>query len=395
MGDSALAAFSRIHHPFAEAWASTSSEVADYLGPLTVNRAHRAARAGRLIADLLFPDAAYLMAIRVLLHLRTGLSPEESKLLSLNDVRFEGNQVSVLTTKKRAQRTRWIALDTNVSAPWGWKAGDLLNRANSAMALARAQAPTQMAFWITPKRAGGGSLEIRQEVFDQYGFGRLIDEAAIEISTPHDLRRLRKTVKSVRAALVGTMAGGAGDDHSIEVFRHHYAQSTTVHVIAARTVMNAQGEVFDRVVEGPTMIAAPAADMVTAAEPTLASLARDVTNESPVEQTLTTTACKSPYASPFTAAGTLCHASPSLCLQCPNAVVFTDHVPRLLAYQAVLQRLQDSMTPIAFAEVHGQQKANLDLILSKFPDAQSNEPTERLAVSTDLHLPLAQRVTLT
>lgn len=380
---------------FASTWDSDDNEIAEFLGPLTVDKRSRGTRAIKQIAALLLPGTRYLMAVRVLLHLRTGLSPEETRGLRRDEVQFEGQQVVIATTKLRAQRARNVFLEASDNpAHWGWKAGDLLYRAGEAMAFARELAPDQPGFWVSAKRFGT-SIKVGQDFFTTYNLGDLVRDAGLHISEPHDLRRLRKTVKSVRAVVTGTMAGGAGSDHSVEVFRRHYAQTTTVHVIAARTVMEAQTSVLQRATEGPTLITALASDFAHAADSPVADLAAHVANESPIEQELTATACRNPLDSPFAAEGSLCHASPTLCLQCKNAVVFADHLPRLVAYRRVLRGHERSMQPIAFAEVYGQQQTNIDAILDRFPEAKVLE-AEALFDSHggQLHIPLGHRADL-
>jgi len=203
------------------------------------------------------------------------------------------------------------------------------------------------------------------------------------------MRRLRKTVKSARAALLGTLNGAAGDDHSVEVFRGHYAQTTTVHTIAAQTVLRAQRKVLERASNGPTFIDATAADV--AARPTdsdVAALATSVAEESPTEQQLTLSACRDPYDPPVGETGSLCHASPSLCLQCRNAVIFRDHLPRLVVYRDVLDDIEKCMPPIQFSEVYGQQRVNIDAVLTEFTIDHIEGARQEAA---HLHRPLGQR----
>ena len=38
-----------------------------------------------------------------------------------------------------------------------------------------------------------------------------------------------------------------------------------------------------------------------------------------------------------------------MCFACPNAIVFTDHLPRILAYRDILRRHENEMTPTQFA----------------------------------------------
>lgn len=345
----------------------------------------------------LAPEEEYLLAIRVLLHLQTGWAPEESGRLLRSDIEFGESSVRVRATKLRAQRIRWHTLPSTQQPPQGWKAGDLIRRAAQAMHHAHALSPDEPLFWVT------GIARVRDRRDDEYPlyvirarhFGgtnslkKLIQRHALTVSEPHDMRRLRKTVKSARAAVLGTLNGAAGDDHSVEVFRGHYAQTTTVHTIAAQTVLRAQRKVLNRAKHGPTFIDATAADV--AASPTdseVAALATSVAEESPTEQQLTLSACRDPYDAPFGQPGSLCHTSPSTCLQCRNAVIFRDHLPRLIVYRDVLDDIEKSMPPIQFSEIYGQQRVNIDAILAEFPSDQIESARRQNA---DLHRPLGQR----
>lgn len=349
------------------------------------------------VGAYLTPEDEYLLAIRVLLHLQTGWAPEESRRLLRSDVEFGESSVRVRVTKLRAQRIRWHTLDSPQRPLWGWKAGDLIRRAAQAMQHAHALSPNEPLFWVT------GVARARDRRDDEYPalvirarhfhstptLKKLIQRHELTISEPHDMRRLRKTVKSARAAVLGTLNGAAGDDHSVEVFRGHYAQTTTVHTIAAQTVLRAQRKVLDRANHGPTFIDAPAASIAAGANDSDATaLAKSVADESPVEQQLTLSACRDPYDAPFGQPGSLCHASPSACLQCRNAVIFRDHLPRLLVYRGVLEDIEKSMPPIQFSEIYGQQRVNIDAILAEFPPDQIEFA---LRQNPGLHRPLGQR----
>jgi hypothetical protein len=349
------------------------------------------------VGAFLAPDDEYLLAIRILLHLQTGWSPEESVGLRRTDVEFGDDAVRVRATKLRAQRIRWHTLTSPSEPPWGWKAGDLLRRAAHAMRHAHALTPAEPLFWVAGIRSlheqpdhEYPQFSIRARYFGHPNSLRnIIERHGLSITEPHDMRRLRKTVKSARAALLGTLNGAAGDDHSVEVFRGHYAQTTTVHTIAAQTVLRAQQKVLERATNGPTFVAAAAADVVnTQPDPELAALAAAVADETPTEQELSVAACRDPYHAPFGQVGSLCHASPSMCLQCRNAVVFADHLPRLLAYRDVLDDIEKVTPPTVFGEVYGQQRMNIDAILAEFPTEQT-DAARRLNIR--LHRPLGQR----
>jgi hypothetical protein len=349
------------------------------------------------VGAYLTPEDEYLLAIRVLLHLQTGWAPEESGQLLRSDIEFGESSVRVRATKLRAQRIRWHTLSSAPQPPWGWKAGDLIRRAADALQHAHALTPDEPLFWVTGIRS---VRDRRSDEYPQYcvraryfgstnSLNKLVHRYGLTISEPHDMRRLRKTVKSARAALLGTLSGAAGDDHSVEVFRGHYAQTTTVHTIAAQTVLRAQRKVLERASNGPTFIDATAADV--AARPTdsdVAAVATSVAEESPTEQQLTLSACRDPYDPPVGETGSLCHASPSLCLQCRNAVIFRDHLPRLVVYRDVLDDIEKTMSPIQFSEVYGQQRVNIDAVLSEFTIDHIEGARQQAA---HLHRPLGQR----
>lgn len=351
----------------------------------------------RSVGAFLVPEPEFLLAVRVLLHLQTGWAPEESVQLAFGDIEFDAKSVRVRATKLRAQRVRWYTLASPIAGPWGWKAGDLLRRAHHALRHARELAPGEAGYWIAPvamardrRAAEYPSFLVRAHYFGTLNsLTKLIDRHGLSISQPHDMRRLRKTVKSARAALLGTLSGAAGDDHSVEVFRSHYAQSTTVHTIAAQTILRAQGKVLDRARTGPTLIKATAAEIADGNQGSdLEQLANAVATETDVERQLTLAACRDPYDAPFMTTGALCHAAPSMCLECRNAIVFRDHLPRLVVYREALDAIEKNMPPAAFGEVYGQQRVNIDAIIAEFPQPDISAARDQAAA---VHRPLGQR----
>ncbi|MCV7153465.1 hypothetical protein [Mycolicibacterium pyrenivorans] len=255
--------------------------------------------------------------------------------------------------------------------------------------------PNEQQFWMIGCRSARDRLNheyphyiIRPNQFNDT-LGKLVEDHGLSISKPHDMRRLRKTVKSARAALLGTLAGAAGDDHSVEVFRGHYAQTTTVHTIAAQTVLRAQNKVLHRASQGPTFVTATAAEIAQNPTPSeFTEIAASVAAETPTEQELTIAACRDPLGAPFQEKGVLCHASPSMCLQCRNAIVFRDHLPRLIAYKEALDSIEKNTAPVVFSEIYGQQRVNIDAIFAEFPPEQI-DAARRAPVH--VHRPLGQR----
>ncbi|MGB3168871.1 MAG: hypothetical protein WBB62_05305 [Rhodococcus sp. (in: high G+C Gram-positive bacteria)] len=346
---------------------------------------------------LLTPDDQYLTAIRVLLHLQTGWAPEESRMLTRSDVEFVGNEVRVRAKKNRAQRVRWYTLTSDPNSERGWSAGNLLRRATAAMQTAYEMSPDENWFWTTGTGGGRGVgptaypfFSIHRCTFAATGsLHSLIENHRLEISQPHDMRRLRKTVKSARAALIGTLSGAAGDDHTVEVFRGHYAQTTTVHTIAAQTVIRTQNKVLHRAANGPTLVETEAATLAVASrDDEMVGIAQSVVDESPAERELSVAACSDPFSAPHSPAGGLCMDAPSMCLRCPNAVVFIDHLPRLVSYHEILLDQHKLMPPQQFHELCGQQLTNLEAILAQFP---ADKVENARAAHVHIHRPLRER----
>lgn len=348
--------------------------------------------AGRLLA----PSDQHLSALRALIHLQTGWSPEETKWLTRDEVEFGDSDVRVLATKNRARRQRWYTLASAADGTPGWKAGDLFRRAQWAMRHAHALSPGQPWFWacggkystvgvtVTP------NFSVRRCTFNgSSSLGGLVRAHEIDISAPYDMRRLRKTVKSARAVLLGTLNGAAGDDHSVEVFCDHYLHTTTVHTIAARTVIRAQDKVLRRATTGPTLIPSDAATIAaTTPGSRVGDLAACVADERASERDLTVSACTDPYRPPHGTGHQLCTGGPSMCLRCPNAVVFVDHLPRLVRYHEVLLAQQKSLPPQQFHELYDQQLVNLQDIINAFPTAHIEAA---YAQHVDVHIPLTER----
>lgn len=353
-----------------------------------------AGRITRRLLSYLYPTGEDLVAFRSLLQLETGAAPEEWSGVRLTDIEHSTGVLRVRLRKARAHRTRTVRCAlTAADDRRGWRAGDLTLRLIAVTELARSEATEggvsdADVLFLTVQRTTSRHLIARRESFSRYPFTSLLTSISPEISKPYDSRRLRKTVKSVRAAVLRSADAAAGDDHSIAVYQRHYAQSTTVHVLAGNAVNAAQNQVFDRV-RGPVFVHA-AASTVNAVAGDLGAAAAAELSSSATEHGMNVTQCTSPYESPFTPAGRLCEHRPSMCFACPNAIVFADHLPRVLAYREILRGHENEMPPAQFAAVHGQQLVNVERILGEFSPAEiENARTAHETVA--VHLPLTQR----
>lgn len=355
-------------------------------------------RVMRRLMSYLYPSDTDLVAFRTLLQLETGAAPEEWSRVTLGDIEPATEAIHVRLDKARARRSRTVRCAlTSAGRRSGWRAGDLLRRLQAATEHARDEA-TEInaadadALFLTAHRTTTRHLAVRAESFSRQPFSSLLASVSPAITRPYDARRLRKTVKSVRAAVLRSADIAAGDDHSVEVFRRHYAQSTTVHVLAGAAVNAAQQQVFTRIQRGPVFVNTPAHAIDRDIDDALTAAADAEVASTPTDRAMNVAHCASPYESPFSPAGRLCEHRPTMCFACPNAIVFADHLPRLLAYREVLRGHEKEMPPAQFAAVYGQQVANIEQILDEFSPEQREQASRDLDGLTErVHIPLSQR----
>lgn len=373
-------------------------ELSEYFAsdrPTTPGGGHRVMR--RLMSYL-YPSDTDLVAFRTLLQLETGAAPGEWSRVTLGDVEPATDAIHVRLHKARARRSRTVRCAlTSTGRSNGWRAGDLVRRLQAATEHARDEA-TEIgaadanALFLTAHRTTTRHLDVRAESFSRQPFSSLLASISPTISRPYDARRLRKTVKSVRAAVLRSADVAAGDDHSVEVFRRHYAQSTTVHILAGAAVNAAQQQVFTRIQRGPLFVNAPAHALDRDIDDVVSAAADAEVAATPTDRAMNVAHCTSPYESPFSPAGRLCEHRPSLCFACPNAIVFANHLPRILAYREVLRDHEKEMPPAQFAAVYGQQLANIEQILDEFSSEQREQASQDLDGLTErVHIPLSQR----
>lgn len=346
---------------------------------------------------LLVPPPMFSSAIKILILFRTGWTPEEISDLTNSDMRFDEEGVSVELTKLRANRVHTRRLHIYQGIENYWQPGNLLNLSNELFSVGRKLRPDIPNFWIcsisqaTISRSKNGFLHpwingiMNQTHSKMSGF---IEANDLNISLPHEYRRIRKTVKSAQATIFGTAISGAGFDHTPETFSRHYAQTTSVRIIAANRTITAQETALKQALElQPRFINAeaewvhenlPSGDVKTAAEETL--------NESASDSRLNLTYCSDPYSAP--SGEGLCMEAPTMCLQCKNAIIFRDHLPRLVYFQKFLERRAKELTPPEFELRYGQQRRNINAILDSVNVDDLKKAVQREA---KIYIPLTER----
>lgn len=352
------------------------------------------------IARYFYPDRADLIAFRTLLQLQTGTAPEEWTSVTLMDISPSDSSVAIRIHKHRAHRIRTIHCPRSSGRPLtGWKSGDLVQRLLAVTQPSRdvltpvEDDPTEGPLFCTVERTRHNTFDARLIQFERGEYRELCRATSPEVPPPYDARRLRKTVKSIRAAVLRSI-DVAADDNTTPVFQQHYAQSTTLHVLAGEAITSAQSQVFARCQGGPTYVDRPAEDLISHPNKALARAAREVVDSTETDRSMGPAHCLAPFESPYAPPGAVCPQRPAMCFSCPNAIVFPDHLPRLLAYRDVLLSYAHEMPPTQFASTYGQQLTNLELVISKFtPEALEAARAELKRLVRAIHLPLAQRGT--
>lgn len=348
--------------------------------------------ARRHLAFLLSPTPRELQAFRVLLLMETGWAPEQLTDLRLKDIALGDERVSLTTTKNRGRGLKLYDYRKGASNWSVWALLDRLMRLCEHLRHLGDVAREDQYLFARLSRSGRGRI-FTNDVFKDYLLKDLVLETGIEWSGAYDIRRLRKTFKTIQGAITGTAAGAAGTDHTVQVSRDHYMQTTTVHFMAAKAVNTAQKFVYDRVTLGPTVVAAQAEDIRgTGKEAQILEKALETTAESAKDIEMGVTACRDPYDSPFTASGKLCHLRPSSCFLCPNALVFLDHLPRIMAFRNTVVAQEPNFTPTEFQAVWGAALASIDAIMGEFSPEQLEQAS--LALPGSVHIPISQRIQL-
>ncbi len=331
-----------------------------------------------------------LQAFRILLLMETGWAPEQLTDLRFGDLEWGDGKVTVRTQKLRARTMKSHEYYKGNSR---WNVYALLERLIALTEPIRhlATGPRVEQYLLVRLNRSGQETYVTNEIFKQYLVKDLVRDAGISWSGPFDIRRIRKTFKSIQGAVTGTAAGAAGMDHTIQVSRDHYMQSTTIHVLAAKVTNAAQEYVYNSIVQGPVVIPAKASKLsLGQGDETVMDLAARTADESPKDMEMGVTACKNPYDSPFTTAGTLCHVRPSMCFLCPNALIFQDHLPRILSFRDTLLAQQPNFHPQEFQTAWGGTLASMEAILKEFSPTQLEAASGSAAAH--VHIPISQRV---
>ncbi|APE38804.1 hypothetical protein BOX37_28225 [Nocardia mangyaensis] len=387
------------HLPTAAQW---PTELAD-LVPTGVSRRRWHRMLVQSLSGMLYPTNLDLHGFRVLLMAASGHTSEEISGLSEYDVEFTPDGVTLTFTKLRARSIRRRSYRTA-------QAKELVafgteSKLDVAELIRRLLAVTERV-----RRHSGLSpaplfVRVNPNIYDlvprpfegamtDASFRVWLERVGVSVAGPADIRRLRKSGKVEKAIAYRGRVSDVADDHTVEVFRGHYAHGTTLHVIAANVITAAQQRWFSEAITGPTVLS-------TDAEPALAH------PDAPAALGLTTgqidelrsgaldmgiSSCRDPFDSPFGRSGQVCPVAPLRCLECRHALILPSNLPQLLLLSDHLHRLRNRLSPRHFHELWGQSTANLAAVLAERSDAEIAMARKQIALSeASLHLPMASR----
>ncbi|SIC31525.1 Uncharacterised protein [Mycobacteroides abscessus subsp. bolletii] len=357
----------------------------------------RRSRVASWCARAVLPAVGDLVAFRLLLLAGTGVSPAEISSLRVSDIEWTDEGVRLQLTKARAGRSQGRFF---VGSPTGrgWDVPGvlqtLLDYTEPARALVSEELRDQVWLAVPDRHDAELRFVPRAVMFgtDSGAMTNWIDSVRGvydlgEISTPHDVRRIRKTKVAERAInLRGSLADIAGDDHTTKVFFAHYAHTTTLRVYSASVISRVQSALVDAVKTGFTAFVGQRSQVPLAAltealplEPKQARSLRSGALDMGVAD------CRDPFDSPFTNKGKLCGSAPLSCLLCQNAVVFTDHLPNILALINTMQTARRTMGPEEWIAVWGPQYDAAQALMASLPETVRDAAQQRAAEAhTDL-----------
>lgn len=360
----------------------------------------------RVLAGMLYPHNLDLHAFRVLLMAATGHTSEEVTGLTEADVGFTAHGVELTFTKLRAHAIRRRAYGavpvstttavSHVSKP-RLDTADIVRRLMAVTDRLRRRSGLSPAPLFVRAVVHVYDLTVRPFEGDMNGAGfkTWLDRVGVTLEGPADIRRLRKSGKVEKALAYRGRINDVADDHSVEVFRGHYAHGTTLHVIAGHVITTAQQRWLAEAITGPTVLTGDGeAQLDHALAPATVGLSAEQIEQLRSDaMDMGVSSCRDPLDSPFGRPGQPCPVAPLRCLECRHAVVLPSNLPQLLLLADHLESLRRRLTPQHFHTMWGQSHANLAAVLADRTDAEITLARKQIDTgATTLHLPLSARV---
>jgi hypothetical protein len=156
-----------------------------------------------------------------------------------------------------------------------------------------------------------------------------------------DLRRLRKTYKSIRYIRSGGVLDDFADGHTKQVAASHYANIEAHRQLHESAVEDGLREALDVALAPPVVLGDNGTRLDSGADQLGPDEVRATLSG---ENDVFLASCKDFYASPYAAKkGRACPAAVWGCLECPNAVFTTRHLPSILTFLDFTERQRDEL----------------------------------------------------
>jgi hypothetical protein len=323
-------------------------------GPLTSDDQRRPGMANRFnrlggiihLNTMLFLTIPDLVPFQVLLTCQTGLEPECLRQLRADClVNPARGFVSIAYDKRRAHgqshKTRRVSDGGALHHP-----GGLLRLALRLTERARKALGTDQ-LWVVGtyqglREAFGKPLTMSQS-FDawlaRHRLDRMTDRGGEPVRL--DLRRLRKTYKSIRYLRSGGMLDDFTEGHTKQIAADHYANIEAHRELHESAVEDGLREALDVALAPPVVLDGDGMRLDCGPgqlEPDEVRAALSGDND------VFLASCKDFYASPYaTKKGAGCPAAVWGCLECPNAVFTTRHLPSILTFLDFTEQKRDEL----------------------------------------------------
>lgn len=334
------------------------------------------------VEGLIWPTEHALMPVVVLLGLRTGLPPECIKDLTIDCVTSSDSRYVTIEYVKRRGVGRSSVKVPNQGEFSASRLIDLVCAATEAARPHVEEGVRDRLFVCRTRRAAGATF--RAADF-QGEFARWCHHEGLEIDGPADLRRLRKTRKVARAMALKGSVTDIADDHTTQVARDHYLQTTTLQVLSAEVIRKVQQRITTEMADGPVVVPPDAtAEVMNGAaegsdlEPIAAALSGSLD--------VGLASCRDVRSSPFAPPGDLCPAAfGGSCLSCNNAVITERSLPAILLFCDHIDAQRRELAP---AEWERRWLATVERIrtriLPSFPQAVIDEARRRADDDSDI-----------
>ncbi len=336
-----------------------------------------------------FPTARDLVPFLVYLALSTDIAIESLKNLRVDCLQNPANgTVEVRYRKRRAYPREWRTervRDGGITTP-----GGIIRLVLRVTARARTHLKTEQLwiafgnrhlyvpdFAITPERGPVARFVADHDLHDEQGKRLSLQ-----------LLRLRKTRRAERYLLShGQLEDFASGVHTSQVAGDHYADIPALRHVHEATVAQALEDALTQTsahILPPSEVERLQRDPASV-PPSISVKPEQVEALLAGENDVWVAGCSNFYASPFGKAGSPCPVPVWGCLECPNAVITSRHLPAILAFLNRMIAERERMEAGAWAAQFGRAYARIvRQVLPAFPPEVVTAARAMLEASTPL-----------